>query len=106
MVGQAKAVAATGTVGAVAAPEGAFAPRDAAPDTPRIAVMTLAHFVNDSYGLYLHTLLPLLAVSLGFAEGRGAIIVTAYTITSSIIQPLLGHFADRHTTRLISVLGL
>jgi len=77
-----------------------------APDTRRIAVMTLAHFVNDSYGQYLPILLPLLAVSLNFSVGRAGIIVTAYTITSSIIQPLLGHFADRHTTRLISVLGL
>src|SRR5437899_297338 len=76
------------------------------PDTRRIAVMTLAHFVNDSYGQYLAILLPLMAASLHFSLGLASIVVTAYTITSSIIQPLLGHFADRHTTRYISVLGL
>lgn len=85
---------------------GAFDYSDAPPQTARIAVMTMAHFVNDSYGQYLPILLPLLAVRLGFDLGSAGVIVTAYTITSSIIQPLLGHFADRHTTRYISVLGL
>ncbi|HEY7295628.1 MAG TPA: MFS transporter [Dehalococcoidia bacterium] len=92
------------TQSAGAAPASGAAP-DAC-DTLRIAGMALAHFVNDSYGQYLAILLPLLAISIGFDVGRATIIVTAYTITSSIIQPLLGHFADRHTTRLISVLGL
>jgi FSR family fosmidomycin resistance protein-like MFS transporter len=88
----------------------------AAPDIPpdqetptrygRIGLMTLAHFINDSYGQYLAILLPVLAVSLGFGLGQATIIVTAFTITSSIIQPWLGHFADRHTTRYISVAGL
>jgi FSR family fosmidomycin resistance protein-like MFS transporter len=68
--------------------------------------MTLAHFINDSYGQYLAILLPVLAVSLGFGVGQASIIITAFTITSSIIQPLLGHFADRHTTRYVSVAGL
>lgn len=72
----------------------------------RIAVMTAAHFINDSYGQYLQILLPLLAVSIGFDLGRAGIIVTIYTITSAIIQPLLGHVADRHPTRLISVFGI
>ena len=81
-------------------------PGGARPDTGRIAVMTLAHFVNDTYGQYLPILLPLLAVSIGFDLARAAVIVTVYTITSSIIQPLLGHFADQYATRLISVVGL
>ncbi|HLZ69253.1 MAG TPA: MFS transporter [Dehalococcoidia bacterium] len=91
-------------VAAVPAPAAPAA--EAAPALWRIAGMTLAHFVNDSYGQYLAILLPLLALSIGFDVGRASIIVTAYTITSSIIQPLLGHLADRYTTRLISVIGL
>jgi FSR family fosmidomycin resistance protein-like MFS transporter len=77
-----------------------------ATDYRRIGVMALAHFINDSYGQYLAILLPVLAVTIGFGLGPATIIVMAYTITSSIIQPLLGHFADRHTTRYISVIGL
>ncbi len=92
--------------GGVGRQAGAFAYSDAPPEIGRIAIMTLAHFVNDSYGQYLPILLPLLAVQLGFDLGSAGVIVTAYTITSSIIQPLLGHFADRHTTRYISVVGL
>jgi len=72
----------------------------------RVAIMTLAHFVNDSYAQYLAILLPILAVLLGFSLALAAVVVTAYTITSSIIQPYLGHIADRHATRLISVLGM
>jgi FSR family fosmidomycin resistance protein-like MFS transporter len=75
-------------------------------DVQRIAIMTAAHFVNDSYAQYLAILLPLLAAILGFSLGLAAVIVTAYTITSSIIQPYLGHIADRHATRLISVVGM
>ena len=72
----------------------------------RIAVMTFAHFVNDTYGQYLAILLPILSSILGFSLGVAAVAVTAYTITSSIIQPALGHVADRYATRLISVLGM
>jgi FSR family fosmidomycin resistance protein-like MFS transporter len=91
---------------APAAPQAAQANTGVPADMPRIAVMTLAHFVNDSYGQYLAILLPLLAAGLGLGLGQASIIITAYTITSAIIQPLLGHFADRHTTRFISVIGL
>lgn len=75
-------------------------------DVRRIAVMTLAHFANDTYGQYLPILLPLLAASLGFSLSLATLAITAYTITSSIIQPYLGHIADRYATRLISVLGM
>jgi FSR family fosmidomycin resistance protein-like MFS transporter len=72
----------------------------------RVAVMTVAHFVNDTYGQYLAILLPILASLLGFTLAVAALVVTAYTITSSIIQPALGHMADRYPTRLISVVGM
>ncbi|HTE84968.1 MAG TPA: MFS transporter [Dehalococcoidia bacterium] len=72
----------------------------------RIAVMTFAHFVNDTYSGYLPILLPILASALGFSLGVAALVVTASTITSSIIQPALGHVADRYATRLISVVGV
>lgn len=73
----------------------------------RVAIMSLAHFVNDCYGTpEIAILLPLLAATLGFSLGVAALLVTAYTISSSIIQPLMGHIADRHATRLISVGGM
>lgn len=74
-------------------------------DVPRIGLMTLAHFVNDSYGNYIAILLPLLAVRLDFNLGLAGVMVTAYTITSSIVQPGLGYIADRLATRVLSVVG-
>jgi FSR family fosmidomycin resistance protein-like MFS transporter len=76
------------------------------PRYARIAVLSLAHAVNDSYSQYLQILLPLLAVSIGFDLGRAGVIVTIYTITSAVIQPALGHIADRYATRMISVAGM
>jgi FSR family fosmidomycin resistance protein-like MFS transporter len=77
----------------------------ASPDTRRIAVMTLAHFVNDSYGNYIAVLLPLLIVKLEFSLALAGLLGTCYQITSSIVQPALGYVADRLATRIISVLG-
>jgi FSR family fosmidomycin resistance protein-like MFS transporter len=77
-----------------------------ATNVQRVAVMTFAHFVNDTYSPYLAILLPILASTLGLSLGVAAVVVTAFTITSSIIQPVLGHVADRYTTRLISVVGI
>lgn len=87
-------------------PPAAIDPAAERTDGQRIAAMTAAHFFNDSYGQYLPILLPLLAASIGFSLSLAAVVVTAYTITSSIVQPFLGHIADRHATRLISVLGI
>ncbi|MGH2587119.1 MAG: MFS transporter, partial [Dehalococcoidia bacterium] len=78
---------------------------DAPPDVRRIGVMTLAHFVNDSYGNYIAVLLPLLQPKLGFSLGLAGVLVASYTITSSIVQPALGYMADRLATRTISVFG-
>jgi FSR family fosmidomycin resistance protein-like MFS transporter len=77
----------------------------ASPDTRRIGVMTLAHFVNDSYGNYIAVLLPLLRPELGFSLGLAGVLVASYQITSSIVQPALGYVADRFATRVISVFG-
>jgi MFS transporter, FSR family, fosmidomycin resistance protein len=75
-------------------------------DLPRIGLMTFAHFVNDSYGNYIANLLPLLTVKLAFDKGLAGILVAAYSITSSVIQPALGYLADRLATRMLSVVGL
>jgi MFS transporter, FSR family, fosmidomycin resistance protein len=91
---------------AISIPQQASAVRaDAPPDTRRIAVMTLAHFVNDSYGNYIAVLLPLLIAKLEFSLSAAGVLVAAYTITSSIVQPALGYVADRLATRMISVFG-
>jgi FSR family fosmidomycin resistance protein-like MFS transporter len=75
-------------------------------DVPRIGLMTAAHLVNDSYGNYISNLLPLLTAKLAFGEGLAGVLVAAYSITSSVIQPALGYAADRLATRMLSVVGI
>ncbi len=89
-----------------AAAQGRAAVGQTAVDLPRIAVLTLAHLINDSYGNYVAILLPLLRDDLHFSLGLASALVTANTITSGVIQPLLGYVADRWATRLMSVAGI
>lgn len=88
-----------------ALPMGAVRTVPETPDVKRISVMTLAHFVNDSYGNYLAVLLPLLIPRLDISYGQYSVLVAAYTVTSSIVQPALGYLADRLATRMLSVVG-
>lgn len=88
------------------ASRGAAAAVRSAVDKPRVAVMTLAHGINDSYGNWLPILLPLLRDQLGLSIALGTGMVTAYSITSGFVQPLFGYLADRWATRLMSVVGI
>lgn len=99
MTANAQGSAASVAAGALPQPAGGSV------DVPRIGLMTLAHFINDSYGNYLVVLLPLLSERLDFGLGLAGMAVTAYTITSSVVQPVLGYVADRLATRMLSVVG-
>lgn len=89
-----------------AAAQGRAAIERKAADLPRVGLLTLAHLINDSYGNYVAILLPLLRDDLHFSLGLASALVTANTITSGVIQPLLGYVADRWATRLMSVAGI
>ena len=60
-------------------------------------MLSAAHVVNDWYMNYLQTILPLLALSLGVA--RASWLITAFTMTSSLVQPLFGAWLGKHTGR-------
>lgn len=68
------------------------------PDTARILSISLAHLVNDWYMNYLQTLLPFL-IAAGMSVSRGAFLVSAFTITSSLLQPLSGYLVDQKNQR-------
>lgn len=70
----------------------------------RIAALSLAHLINDSYMNLIQTLLPFF-VAAGLGIGRGAFLVSAFTTTSSILQPIFGYLADRHGQRWIVYVG-
>lgn len=71
----------------------------------RISLFAAGHFTNDLYGNMLPILLPILAVQLGFSLAAAALLFTIYSFTSSVVQPYLGHLADRSGAIWISAAG-
>jgi FSR family fosmidomycin resistance protein-like MFS transporter len=55
--------------------------------------------VNDSYSNVVPSLLPLLQQTYGLTYALSGFIMTVFTITSSVIQPVFGYIADRHGRR-------
>ena len=72
---------------------------------PRIGLFTTGHFTNDLYGNMLPVLMPVLTVQLGFSLTAAALLFTVYSLTSSIVQPYLGHLADRSGAIWMSAAG-
>jgi FSR family fosmidomycin resistance protein-like MFS transporter len=68
-------------------------------DKLRILVLSLGHMVNDSYSNVVPPLLPLLQQTYGLTYALSGFIMTVFTITSSVIQPVFGYIADRHGRR-------
>jgi len=72
----------------------------------KIGVLSVAHTLNDLYSNYLPQMFPfLLVLSPGFTATRAAILVSAFTITSSLVQPLFGYFLDRRGKRWLVHVG-
>jgi len=70
----------------------------------KVFYLSLAHLFNDWYMNFLQTLLPFL-VAAGMGLGRGAFLVAAFMFTSSVLQPLLGYWVDRHHQRWLVYVG-
>lgn len=74
-------------------------------DPLRVALLALAHLLNDWYMNYIQTLLPFL-VGLGVVGvGRGTLLVTAFTFSSSLLQPVFGYLVDRRGQRWLVYAG-
>lgn len=72
----------------------------------KIGIISFAHMLNDLYSNYLPQMLPFLVVLYqGFTATRAAIIVSAFSITSSFTQPLFGYFMDRQGKRWLAYIG-
>ena len=72
----------------------------------KIGVLSVAHTLNDLYSNYLPQMFPFLVVlSPGFTATRATILVSAFTLTSSLIQPLFGYFLDRRGKRWLVHVG-
>jgi FSR family fosmidomycin resistance protein-like MFS transporter len=74
-------------------------------DAFRILILALGHLVNDSYSNIVPPLLPMLKAAYGLSYAASGMLTTAYTITSSIVQPLFGYYADKHGRRWLVALS-
>jgi MFS transporter, FSR family, fosmidomycin resistance protein len=63
--------------------------------TPRLALLTTAHFTLDVYSSFFSPLLPLLATRLGMNLAMVGTLVALASLSSSFSQPLFGLVADR-----------
>lgn len=72
------------------------------------AVMWLsgAHFINDIYTGMLNPLMPFIAAKLSFSLAFATVIISISHVFSSVLQPLIGYFADNIQRRSFIFWGL
>lgn len=68
-------------------------------------VLSFAHCLNDMYSNYLPQMLPFLVVAIALSTTRAAILISVFTISSSLIQPIFGYFLDRQGKRWLVHVG-
>ena len=96
------------------APAGVLAPAERArPDMRLLGLLALGHMVVDINQGSLPAILPFLKDALSLSYAATGVIVLTANITSSLIQPLFGYFADKTARRwllpvavLLSSVGL
>jgi FSR family fosmidomycin resistance protein-like MFS transporter len=75
-------------------------------DKLRIFILSIGHMVNDAYSNVIPPLLPMLQAAYSLNYTLSGLIMTVYTITSSVIQPVFGYIADRHGRRWMVALSV
>ncbi|MBI5075400.1 MAG: MFS transporter [Nitrospirae bacterium] len=75
-------------------------------DRSILATYTAGHVVDDIYMNALPPFLPVLIASSGLSYASAGLLVTFFTLTSSVSQPFLGYAIDRYQARWVSALGL
>jgi FSR family fosmidomycin resistance protein-like MFS transporter len=68
-------------------------------------LLSVAHFVLDSYSSFLFALLPMLAVKLHLTPAQAGLLTPVLMISSSLMQPVYGMISDRWLARSMSVFG-
>ena len=74
------------------------------PRKSKVFSLSLAHLINDWYMNYIQTLLPFL-VAAGLGVSKGAFLISAFTITSSLLQPVFGYLVDQKNQRWLVYVG-
>jgi MFS transporter, FSR family, fosmidomycin resistance protein len=71
----------------------------ASPKTLLLAGLTTGHMVNDFYSMVLPPLIPALVPVFGLNYLQIGLLSFCFYILSGILQPTIGHLADRHALR-------
>ncbi|SHN49228.1 MFS transporter [Desulfitobacterium chlororespirans] len=72
----------------------------------KIGVLSLAHMLNDLYSNFLPQMLPFLIIlHPDFTATQAAILVSSFTISSSLVQPFIGYYLDRRGKRWFVYVG-
>lgn len=71
--------------------------------TGHVLTVSLAHFLNDTYTSFLAPLLPTLISRLGLSNTQAGLLAFIQS-TPSLLQPLVGHLADRTSLRYFVIL--
>ncbi|MDL2345120.1 MFS transporter [Deinococcus sp. MIMF12] len=80
--------------------------RIAARHATAVAVaVTAGHFINDAYGAMLTPLTPALQSKFGVSIAAVTLLSSVYSLTSSVLQPLLGILGERVDRRYAAALG-
>ncbi|MFZ5644902.1 MAG: MFS transporter [Bacillota bacterium] len=74
------------------------------PNKIKIFSLSAAHMLNDWYMNYIQTLLPFM-VAAGLGVSKGAFLISAFTITSSLLQPVSGYLVDQKNQRWMVYAG-
>lgn len=69
-----------------------------------IANLSVAHMINDMYNNFLPQLLPIIVVVAGLSLAQASALVSVFSISSSLLQPIFGYLVDQKGQRwLVSV---
>jgi len=68
-------------------------------------IISVAHLINDIYGNFIPQLLPFLIAGGIVSVTAGATLVGAFTITSSIAQPIFGYLVDQKNQGWVIMVG-
>ena len=61
-----------------------------------LVIISVSHFLNDMIQSVVPSIYPILKEKFCFSFAQIGIITLVYQMASSILQPLTGHFADKH----------
>lgn len=74
------------------------------PQIFKIGVFSAGHLINDVYMNQIQVLIPFWVIA-GLSAAQGGFLVAAFTISSSILQPIFGILSDRKSYRWLIFCG-